>query len=307
MDVSGSSSSVFALTDATGSNAVECERVNFEDCTSLGYLDGYRQGLLTNWAFFGCSDGLELRSEWAGGFRAATGIIRTSTGVMFKAGSGLLFNSRFRTDVNADIPSGSNFSDFAASNFASDNLLEVVGVIFSGDGTPFPNIDQTNIKSLWRNNLGVGNTFRGGRWSCASETETTITTSGTYVKLAGTTTYTDLQHFSNTTDNAFVFDEQETTVDFMLSGAIAISGNGGEVVRIRPRVWDSSASAYIDKNFFQAKISSGAAGTRTETVPISEIVTLEQNDRVELWVSNETNTNNLTLDLGGVIILSQRN
>jgi hypothetical protein len=45
IEVTGASSKVFDLFDATTFNACEFNIVNFNNCTSLGTLDNYRQGL----------------------------------------------------------------------------------------------------------------------------------------------------------------------------------------------------------------------------------------------------------------------
>ncbi|GAF88630.1 unnamed protein product, partial [marine sediment metagenome] len=45
IEVSGSASKVYDIKDATGSNAFEFARINYNNCTSLGVIDGYRQGL----------------------------------------------------------------------------------------------------------------------------------------------------------------------------------------------------------------------------------------------------------------------
>lgn len=307
LDVSGASSSVYGIDDVSGFNAFECDRINFENCTSLGFIDGYRQALWTNWGLFDCDDGIELRSSWVGGFRATTGIVRTlsSGGTVFKAGTGLVFNGRFLTDMNAVIASGAIGIDFIAANFATESLFQVQGTDFSGAGDFIPNIAASSIKSLWRDNKGVDNTYQGGTWSCTSATATTISSSSVFVKLAGTTTYTDLQHFSNTTNNAFVFDGTITT-DFKVDGSVAISGSNNNVITIRVRHWDDSASAYVNIGDFESKISSGAAGTRTENIGFIALVKMDKDDRIELWIANETASNDVTLVSGGRALIDER-
>ena len=69
MDVSGASSQVFNLIGATGSGAVEFARINYDNCTSLGTLDNYRQGLEEGSGRFGGTPTLTLKGTWVGGFR----------------------------------------------------------------------------------------------------------------------------------------------------------------------------------------------------------------------------------------------
>ena len=61
IEIRGSSSSVFALTSNTGFEAAEFNIVNFDNCTSLGYLDGFRQGLEAGTGRFGGTPELDLR------------------------------------------------------------------------------------------------------------------------------------------------------------------------------------------------------------------------------------------------------
>lgn len=159
--------SVFNLNDSTGFNAVECTKVNFENCASLGELDGYRQGLWSNIGLFGNSDGLTFSGTWLGGFTSDKIISRNligATGVLFKEGTSLVFNSRFATDANLDIPAGWSIADFVTGNFTNDESLQIQGAIISRagvfddtDALYFPNIDEEDSKSKWVNNVGVPN------------------------------------------------------------------------------------------------------------------------------------------------------
>ena len=104
LDVSGTASQVYNLVDATGFHAIELSRVNYDNCTSLGTLDSYRQGLEDGTGRFGGSPALTLKGTWAGGFRISTSIVRSlsagMTGSLFTAGAGFTMASRFLTDIN---------------------------------------------------------------------------------------------------------------------------------------------------------------------------------------------------------------
>ena len=74
VDVTGVNSQVYDLTDATGFNAFEFARINYNGCTSLGEINGYRQGLETGTGRFGGSPSLTLSGTWLGGYRITTSI-----------------------------------------------------------------------------------------------------------------------------------------------------------------------------------------------------------------------------------------
>ena len=60
IEITGTGSQVYDLTDATGLNAFEFTRINWNDCSSLGSLTGYRQGLEIGTGRFGGKPELTL-------------------------------------------------------------------------------------------------------------------------------------------------------------------------------------------------------------------------------------------------------
>ncbi|KVV16149.1 hypothetical protein [Flavobacterium sp. TAB 87] len=133
-EASGGGSKVFDLTNAGaptgGADAIELGVVNFDNCDSLGILKNFRQGLWDNIGAFGCKDGLTLEGVWSGGFRADLVIVRnfgvaSVGGTLFKKGAGLLFKSRFLTDINADFKTSGSLSDFDSSTFNTTKLYQV--------------------------------------------------------------------------------------------------------------------------------------------------------------------------------------
>ena len=115
LETSGTTSQVFALTDATGFNAIEMNKVNFNNCTSRGYVDGYRQGLENGNGYFGGTPTLEFRSSMVGGWRTTTCIARGMSNFdsMFKAGAGFTFAGRVAISINCDLPATGALIDFS--------------------------------------------------------------------------------------------------------------------------------------------------------------------------------------------------
>ncbi len=79
--VTGTSSKVYDITDTNGFNAFEFARVNYTDCTSLGEITNYRQGLENGTGRFGGSPSLTLSGTWFGGYRIVTSILRTMSDI----------------------------------------------------------------------------------------------------------------------------------------------------------------------------------------------------------------------------------
>jgi hypothetical protein len=304
IEASGTSSKVYNLVANTGFEAIECNRVNYDNCTSLGSIDNYRQGLELGTGRFGGTPELELIGNWIGGFRVTTSIARDiGSTILFKAGAGLVINGRFLTDINIEGQTNAVMCDFAPSNIAQDAGLQVIGASFKGVTNPFTNIDGSSVKARFRNNSGIRNTYVGSRWSVTAETETIISAANTPVKVAGTTTYADEQWFSNTVANAFVYDSSEI-IEIECKGTISFSGGNNDQINAIIRQWDDSVGSYIDLAE-SGTITANGAG-RSEGVSLLAFGSLEQNDRIEVWVENQTDTSNITAQLGGLFSVEER-
>ena len=137
IEVTGANSEVYDLTAATGLDAFEFARINYNDCTSLGTITDYRQGLEVGTGRFGGTPELTLAGTWLGGFFIDTSIVRSLVDgaySLFKAGAGFVMNSRFRSNQNIDLNSTVSFFDFAPSNFVSPSTVQLDGCIVTRNG-----------------------------------------------------------------------------------------------------------------------------------------------------------------------------
>ena len=96
------------------------------------------------------------------GYRVGTSIVRgtSSTGALFKAGTGLTFSGRFITDINCDLSASGSLLDFAPANFLNGEALEIGGAFISRLGVvdaSDPNITP-NISKKVRAKKKVGST-----------------------------------------------------------------------------------------------------------------------------------------------------
>lgn len=307
---SGAGSRVLGVTDHDNNSAIDILGCNFISCTSIGYIDGYRQFFADIIAAFGCGDGIEFRNPWAGGAKLTNALVRGagSNFTMFKAGAGLTFGSRFYTDLNIDLPTGttSSISDFSPSNFTKSNQLQINsaqvtrnGSVNIDDAFYFPNISHADVESYWQSNSGIRNTVIGGIWTTTAEAATTVSADSTYYKLAGTTTYSNLIHMSNTTDNAFVFDSDvQSQMDIFSS--LEILGIAGDEISVKIRVWDNSLSSYVDYlEITKPIVNYPSTSDRAVFTLVGEIV-VGESDRVEIWVANMTAARDVTMALGSL-------
>lgn len=306
--VSGAGSQVFNLDNQGNGGAVECTDFNFVSCTSLGTLTAYRQGLWSNWATIACTDGLTMDGTWAGGFAILTAIIVSAgtafTGTLLKAGGSLVVNGSIRSDLNAlQIDSTGAISDFAPANVTNDAEFRMSGVRCNPAATPFPNMPASSVKAKFSNCVGFRNTYVGAQWSVTTEAATTISAANTLVKVAGTTTYADQNWFDNTTDNAMRYIGSDQ-IGVIIHGELSFTGTNGNQINVVVRHWVDSTSSY--ENLSETGPFTMNAGGRAENVGLHAFCDFAQNDRLEVWVENQTAANNVTAKLGGILSINER-
>ena len=315
-EVTGTSSKVHGITDSNGTHAFEFARVNYNNCTSLGSITNYRQGLEVGTGRFGGQPELELIGSWAGGYFIDTSIVRGLTDgayTLFKAGAGFLMSSRFRSNMNVDLPASASLFDFSPANFVNPSTLQIDGAIVTRDGVfdstdanITPNIDQTNVTSNWMGNNGMPNTFVGGSIGVTTELETTIAVANTFVDLAATLwTSSDLQHFS-TPSGSQLKHLGNTPREFKVTANFAIDSIAGDDITLRVVRWDDSAATNITVLDQTREINNFVGGRDVAFFNIDINTTLDQNDYIFLQVANVAATNNVTAEADSYYIVEAR-
>lgn len=294
-EVTGTNSKVFDLKSQTGNEAFEMDSVNFDNCSKIGVLDNFRQGLGINIGYLGGKPEYEFKGAW-NGFRISTAIIRgTSSGYTFwKAGAGFTFSGRFLTDINAVIPSGSVFCDFAASNITNDESLQFINADFNpgiSAGSILPNISTASTKVRASRSKGIPNTYVGGSWEMVANTLTALTGS-TPAKVLGTTTYELLSWLSGTNNNEFISEStKEIIVEAHFNGSFIGESNIEYLLTVRK--WVAASSIYEDISSVLFTTNGIGASDKSETVSLlTKNFALNHLDRVELWISDFTGAGN---------------
>ena len=315
---SGASSQVYDLTDATGFNAVEIERVNYNNCTSLGEITGYRQGLESGTGRFGGTPNLTLSGTWLGGYFIDTSIVRSldagMTGALYQAGTAFSMASRFRSNQNIDLPANAAFVDFSPSHFPNPSTLQLQDCIITRDGVAnaddtniTPNIARGDLPSDWKNNNGMLNTYVGGTLSVIAESTTSIGTVDTWETLAGTWLATDLEHF-DVPASGQLRHLGDNPRDFEISASMVIDGGQNDVVAIKFRKWDNSASAFVELDYTaQTRVINNLQGPRDVAYyTVFTGVTLDKNDYLFMQVKNTTDTTDVTAEIGSFFRIQER-
>ena len=314
-EASGSGSQVYDLTDETGNNAIEVSEFNYNNCTSLGTLNGYRQGLELNTGRFGGTPELTLAGTWAGGFFIDTSIVRSLTDgaySLFKAGGGFAMDSRFRSNQNIDLPASANFLDFAAANFPNSSTLQLEECIITRDGVSdasdaniTPNITAGDLASDWTENNGMQNTFEGGEASITTEVETVINTVDIFEDMQGAYTTVDLQHFDSPSSGQLRH-LGSSPIEFKVIVDVDLDGGANDEVSIKIVVFRDSTTSFEDAKEKRKVVNNLQGGRDVAYFGFQGKVTLNQNDYVKLQVANHSNTTNLTAELSGSFSVEAR-
>ena len=314
---SGAGSQLLDLVSKDGMTAIEFTVVNFSNCSSLGTVDNYRQGLEDNSGRFGGKPELTLKGEWLGGYRVTTSITRALdsdfTGSLFKAGTGFTMNSRFLSDMNCDLPTNASFADFSPSNFTAPSLVQMRGAIMtrdgqdpqSGDNQFFPNLDPEDLVCSWKDNIGLRNTFEGGVNVLTTEVTTTIPVASTYYDMAGTWTASDLQHFSSPT-NGTLQNDGNNPEEFNITASLTLRGTANNSLSIKVLKWDVDLLAFVDVLVQNTTVNSLSGPRDVAFVSLNYNVTLQQGDFIKLQVANLTSASNITCEVGSYYQLNAR-
>lgn len=311
IEITGTSSRVFGdLDNLENFSAVEFIDTNFIDCTSLGSIKDYRQLLTSNVAFINILDGLTFDGAWLGGAAILqTIMINIGAGVsIFKEGTSLVFGAGVRSDLNGNsINATTILFDFQASNFSQDGSFSLTNVRVNPLATgAIPNISGDNVKARFRNCSGFKNTYVGSSWEVTTGDTTSFPSDNTLVKMAGVTTYGTETWFSNSVDNAVIY-SSSLVLEAEVKYSLSFTGNNNRVVGVQLRHWDDSASAYVNIGArVTATLNGGPTGVRAENVVGYADVTLDDNDRVEVWVENQTTSQDIDTAVSGSFFIKER-
>jgi len=309
IEVTGANSQVYDLTSATGFDAFEFARINFNDCTSLGEINGYRQGLENGTGRFGGNPSLTLSGTWLGGYRVLTSIVRgisgTVTDPLFKAGTNFVMNSRFATDANIDLATLQPLLDFSPSNFPNSNTLQLQDMIITRDGdldaedtNITPNVEASDLCSYWKRNTGLNNTYVGGTVSVVLEAVTNISVIGQYEQLnAGAFLGSGLEHFSATSDGRLQHNGVSPR-EFEITYNLNLESQANNELFVKFYKYDAKTTSEValDYTVQGRQVNSFVGGRDIAFFGATIGATLDEGDQLFIKVMNNSSTQNITAE-----------
>ena len=315
LEVTGTGSQIFDLTDATGFNAIEFVRVNFNNCSAIGELNGFRQGLEDNTGRFGGTPEMTLSGTWLGGYFIDTSIVRSLTDgayYLFTEGTSFSMASRFRSNMNVDLPSSAGILDFTNNDFVNPSTLQLNsmivtrnGVFNATDSNYTPNISRSDLSSSWKNNNGMRNTFEGGRLKVSTENLTVISAGSTWYTLNAVWDTSRLVHFDSPSSGQLRHlgnspREYRCVLNFVIESA------RDNVIGIRMRKWNDSGSFFEDFPEVRRQVNNLSGARDVAVFNFVFNANLDQNDYVYFQVRNNNGNNNCTLELDSDWFLEER-
>ena len=303
----GVGSKVFDLDNQGNLSAIEWNTVNFLSCTSLGEVKNYRQGLNRNISWINCKDGLTMTGAWSGGWAALDSIVVGAplTGVLFRAGAGLLIGGSFRTNMNILQlgTAGGIFCDFSPANITLDGGFSVANLRANPDANNFPNMPNTSVKARYRDCTGVRNTYVGASGTITTSVETVIATSGVYYSMEGSLSVDEPTWLILFEDAGIEFNSNITTA-LELSGSFSFAGLNNQILSLKLYKYTAATTTWAAASpAFQVTMN---AADRAENVSFGTFVDMTKGDRLEFRIANVSAAGNITALLGGQVRLSER-
>ena len=219
-----------------------------------------------------------------------------AAGDIIKLLSTCTITRRFRIIYSSIIAFGSTIGvnvDVSASVPSESYILDTIN--FSGGGTYLGGVPVTDNKTNFLNCKGIINSKEVSLYYMHSNATTTVISStNTPVKVLGTTTSSSItQKFTNTNNRA-TYVGSITRIFKVTACASCTSGNNNIV------------GFYIAKNGVissDSEIYTTTSGTgKSENISIQTLISLSENDYIEMWVENNSSiTNVLVSDLNVII------
>lgn len=259
------------------------------DGNSIGTFDDLG-ALVVNRCSFTCDDGLTTTGTSFGILSVTrTGFVTSTAGAICVDIGSSVFTTVLEFDNNFFIgpASGYGISGVASSaNLPVGKLATISGCEFI-TLTPAQNILTNDLRWVWSNNAGAEDTMEDALVSLSGNaTETVISTAGVHVKAAGTWVCEREAKFTCDTTGRITYDgERDITLPIDIVATVEAASGTNKDIEIALAKNGTVVANSVKTN----RVS--AADPKNTTVLWQD--QLSENDYLEVFVSNETDTTNL--------------
>jgi hypothetical protein len=276
------------------------------DWTGVNYLNVPNIGLIDtcdNWIY---SKGAILNSQNLQ-FSGTVGTVGIDNSIFVGTGSSgnildilstCTITRRFRLIYSSMVVFGATVGinvDASATIPTEGYILDTIN--FSAGGTYLSGVSYTDNKTRFVNSKGIENTAEiGNLYMLNNATATVISGSGVPTKVLGTTTPNAINQKFSHSDNRLTY-TGGLIRDFQVSVTTSLTSGNNNVIG----VYVAKNGAIIAESEMYGTTSSSG---RAESISCQTILEMEENDYIEIWVENNTATQNITVEYMNVIIKS---
>lgn len=311
MRATGSSSKLMSLDNDGNNNAVELLNCNIGDfsaeTTSIGDITDYRLFRLDGCALIRVGDGIELNGTMSQIVVSNTIALALPAMTFLKEGTALSLTGDSRSNMNFNsVDSAAVYTDIDEANIVTDGGFRLTEFRTTATDA-LPNLEGSSVKALYRFCEGVRDSYIGGTFEVTTGATTTIASADTPVKMAGTTTSSDLSSFDDDggTNNRLRY-ISALSREFTVEGIGTFTGGNNDVMGLIIRHYNSSdvLQGVVDSK--GATLNGGSSGTRAENLVARGNVTLADGDYLEFWVENRSDTTNITTVIETQMTVTER-
>ena len=262
-------------------NGMDFFSVNFIGCTTaVGTITDYTNCLWNDCVFIDCGP-----LTYAGTFDTISHfqvlVVSSQSGVAIQLDPAVTITRRFRMAYCAVVvfPAASTGIAGLPANFSNLQSFILNDVNFSGSGTFVSGLSASDNEALIRNSVGLLNSADIAQYyMIGNATSTTLTTAGTFYKIAGTTSAGSLVSKFTLTDNRATYDGALIEF-FQVSAVLSFTGKANDEHAIRV----AKNGTTVASSEMRVTLPTGG---RTENILVQDIVELTATDYLEIWVSN---------------------
>lgn len=221
-----------------------------------------------------------------------------SAGNILEVNASATITRRFRIIYSSIVAFGSTVGINVSTSATIPTEAYILDTInFSGGGTYTSGVDYLDNKVRWSDVRGLVNTAEFGNYYMTNNaTITPIAVSGTAYKILGTTTANAINQKFTHTDNRLTY-TGGLDRNFQVSATVSFTSGNNKVIGL-----------YINKNGTVVPSSEMYATTsgsgRAESIHVQTVLDLTANDYIELWIENDTDTTDITVEFLNLICKS---
>jgi hypothetical protein len=267
--------------------------------SKMGYIESIRQGFMGTMFFWGVHDGFECAKHWVGGgLRISNTLWLMCTGKFYysSVSDPVVFETRFSSNANVNVPLGSIGYDFPETAFTYDGQYQLQSGNASGAGVIVTEWNGKspayNTRANFRNNNGIQNTYIGGEWKLTFATTTTINTQNVWTPLNLATAEFDLAWFSES-NGVFTY-LSDTPLDFTSINAITMTGKSGDIIELMARRVEFIGGIETDLQEAQLTIKGTLNQGRSTATPLNTTGKLVKGDQLRIDVRNTSGNQDVT-------------